>query len=69
MTLNVTERADKSCSGFATAEGQGGRQGKHAANHNAERPLPKREVSNCHSGPAAACQGRGGVRTGRGLYR
>lgn len=41
MTINVTERADTSCSEFATAEGQGGRQGKHAANHNAERPPAK----------------------------
>lgn len=29
-------------------------------------PLPKREVSSRHSGPAAACEGRDGGRTGGG---
>lgn len=70
MTVNVTERAETSCSGFATAEGQGGRQGKHAANHNAERPPCQRERYQAATvGLSQLVRGGMGGRTSRVLYR
>lgn len=70
MTVNMTERADKSCSRVYHSRGARRKTGQACSKSQcAEKPLPKREVSSNHSGPVAACKERDGVRTGGGLYR